>query len=170
MMIIIWSACIFCSTSQEKKKTHILQKADCQDRWYLRHTVKCVSARCLGEMWPSQNVISQQILQNKFIRNSRDFGQSLKPQNACHDRSTFVLVMACCCQTTSHPLNQNGSISMSQYCANRRYWVNSIVLFMWRFNHWNLNERHSNSYVCNIWLCSRFLCEFYMSMPQISQV
>ena len=92
-----WSACIFCRASQEKTTTYILQKPDCQDRWYLWHTVQWVSARCLGEMWPSQNVISQEIMQNKFIRNSRDFGQSLKPQNTCDDKSTFVLVMTCCC-------------------------------------------------------------------------
>ena len=48
---------------------------------------------------------------------------SWMPQDNVDDKSTFVLVMAWCCQATSHYLNQCWRRSMTPYGITRPQWV-----------------------------------------------
>ena len=47
------------------------------------------------------------------------------PQYLTDDKSALVLVMACCCQATSHYLSQCWPSSLSWYAISRPQWVQS---------------------------------------------
>ena len=78
--------------------------------------------RC-GCNFENQNAIFQLILQTDIMSNSWGTALMLMPQKTCDDKSTLVQVKACCCQATSHYLNQCWPSLMMPNGITRPEWV-----------------------------------------------
>ena len=81
-----------------------------------------VPERCGGNF---KSVISEHMLQSKFMSLSCKITLSWMPWNTCDDQSTLVQVMAWCHQASNHYLSQYWSRSMSPYGVTKQqcYWL-----------------------------------------------